>query len=849
MSERGSVFQKGGGGTNFEQSIQTAFLTTLIVRGNAPCIPNSEVIEVACQVTSRGYETDDLLVVVKSRLGEHKLLIQAKHNISFTLKNEIFKEVLKGFWSDYSQTSIFDRSKDKLLIVKSGMTMDERNHLKSLFNWANNHLTATSFINEVNRIKGKKQRLEMFRTLLKEANDNIALTDLELWEFLRCLDVLEYDFLNTGSVDKTYFLNLIKLSKDTTSSSNEREIWDSIFTYAANLNKDGGSATLESIKKESFFESFDVVKLAPYNKAIAKLKSDSQEILRPIKLTIGDSENIIKISRPGINEKIVDTISQFPITIVTGKPGVGKSAKIKELLELEFSNASFFVFRADQFNSPTIANVFSSQGVTETIQDIFCCISLIPEKLIFIDSLEKLLEADPECAFKQLLALVEEYPDIKIIGSARKYSIDLIVTKFGISNKDLGLVEIPLLNTIELNSVTEKFPQLISIVRNEKIKKLLQSPKYLDFAVLATTRTSDDYSNVSLVEFKNKLWNSLVVDSSNTRNGLPIKRENAFMEIAVRRAKEMKLFTRPLNSDSEALALLENDEIVFQENQNRKYSPTHDILEDWALVRYVSLKFEEYTTPVQLFKHLGNEPAIRRAFRLWIEDYLDDEFTKVNDFIKASIKDPSIDRYWADEILIAVFRSEKSDLLFNAFETELLDNNAIFLNRSIHLIRTCCRETDPSRRGFTFLTPVGSGWSSILHFIEANLDKLDDIKYSITGLIVDWKNKIGQNESQPDQEESLAVRNIVVKFLDEIEREEELWKQEFTNRRPKRPIELVKVLFRLANISSSEIESLVKRAFEYKLNMNVYRLGPFYEAVLECCLTGFGNHEFLKAMP
>ena len=55
MSDKGSVFQKGGGGTNFEQYIQTAFLTTLIIRGNVPCVPSSELIEVAFQVTNRGY--------------------------------------------------------------------------------------------------------------------------------------------------------------------------------------------------------------------------------------------------------------------------------------------------------------------------------------------------------------------------------------------------------------------------------------------------------------------------------------------------------------------------------------------------------------------------------------------------------------------------------------------------------------------------------------------------------------------------------------------------------------------------------------------------------------------------
>jgi flagellar biosynthesis regulator FlaF len=846
MSDKGSVFQKGGGGTNFEQSIQTAFLTTLIIHGNAPCIANSEVIEVAFQTTNREYETDDLLAIAKSPLGQHRLLIQAKHNISFTADNVTFKEVIKAFWKDYNNKSKFDKTKDKLIVIKSGMTKDERNHLKSLFNWAVNHATEVDFLSEVNRIKGKQERLEVFRELLKEANGNTAISDKELWEFLKCVDVLEYDFLNQGSVDETYFLNLIKLCKDKNSTANEKEIWDSIFSYAAILNKDGGSVTIESIKQKDFFKHFDTAKLSPYFKAVEKLKSDSKEILRPIKLTIGKGENQFHLPKQDARDKVLESVSNFQFTIVTGKPGVGKSAEVKEFLEKEFSTASVFVFRADQFNEPTIANVFSSQGVNETIHDVFSCVSLIPDKIIFIDSLEKLLEANPECAFKQLLALLKDFPDIKIISSARRYSIDLITLKFGIDKKELGVVDIPPLDESELNSVAEKFPQLKEVLINDKIKKLLQSPKYLDFAILAVNKTSDDFSNVSLTEFKNKLWNSLVVDAGNIKNGLPIKRENAFMEIAVKRAKEMKLFTKPVDSDAEAIVQLENDEIVFQENQNRRYSPTHDILEDWALVKYVSSKFEEYSEPKELFNYLGNEPAIRRAFRLWVEDNLDDESSKINDLIRASIKDQSIERYWADEILVAVLKSDNSNLFFETFETDLLENNAVLLNRCIHLLRTCCKETDLAYTDFLFLIPTGSGWVSLIHFIEKHLLKLDTLRFSICEFLSDWKNRIGRKNSPPKDEELLAAKNIVLYLLAKVESGDESWQQEFVR---DKPIELVKILYNLATISKSEIESLIDRAFEDKNDRSSWKLNSFYKAVIENCLTGIGNFRLINAMP
>ncbi len=45
MSNKATSFQTGGRGTNFEQSIQIAFLITLIISGNVPCVPSSELIK------------------------------------------------------------------------------------------------------------------------------------------------------------------------------------------------------------------------------------------------------------------------------------------------------------------------------------------------------------------------------------------------------------------------------------------------------------------------------------------------------------------------------------------------------------------------------------------------------------------------------------------------------------------------------------------------------------------------------------------------------------------------------------------------------------------------------------
>lgn len=639
---------------------------------------------------------------------------------------------------------------------------------------------------------------------------------------------------------------MIKISKSKTSIATEKEIWNSIFAYSSTLNKDGGSATLENIKNKEFFQHFDSSQLSPYFKAIQKLKSDSQEILRPIKTSIGKNGNELRIRRTEVRESILEGLSHSQLTIITGKPGVGKSAEIKEILQADFPNASIFVFRADQFNESTLANVLSSQGIHETIQEIFSCISLIPEKLIFIDSLEKLLEADPECAFKQLLALLKEHPEIKLIASARKYAIDLITLKFGIEKNNTSIIDIPMLNEAELKLVSENFPQLKVVLKNDKIKKLLQSPKYLDFSISAISKTKDDFANVSIIEFKDKLWNSLVVDSTNTRNGLPIKREYAFIEIAVKRAKEMKLFTKPDRSDAEAITCLEQDEIVFQENQDRKYSPTHDILEDWALVKYVFSKFEEFPKPKDLFSNIGNEPAIRRAFRLWVEDYLIDHSVKINELVEATVSDSAIDKYWADELLVAVFKTDNSASFFTSFEKQLLANNATFLNRCLHIIKTCCKESDPKANNSNLMLPIGSGWKESLHFIQIHISQLETIKLPILNFLSDWYYRLIIQYNAIESAELQTVKAIVLVYLKEIEDGKEFWYEESAK---DKSTNLVNILFDLASISKEEIKGLVERAITHRRNRDAWRLNSFYEKVIEQCLSGIANQRLIIELP
>lgn len=65
----------GGAGTFFEQHVDTAFLTLLLVRGIPPILTDCSVTEVHIQTERSGWNTDDVLDVGENGAGRRRRLI------------------------------------------------------------------------------------------------------------------------------------------------------------------------------------------------------------------------------------------------------------------------------------------------------------------------------------------------------------------------------------------------------------------------------------------------------------------------------------------------------------------------------------------------------------------------------------------------------------------------------------------------------------------------------------------------------------------------------------------------------------------------------------------------------
>jgi hypothetical protein len=589
---------------------------------------------------------------------------------------------------------------------------------------------------------------------------------------------------------------------------------------------------------------------------IEKLKQKTHLVLDGINNRLGNS---LFVERNNIDDDFDTKLTKNQMIVIKGEAGVGKSAYAKEIVHrLADSNYFIFAVKADSLARDSIKSIFPE--INSDLYSIFYQLGLEKQVVILIDSFEKLLEVDNFEALKELLRHCKSLPNVKVIITCRTFAYQQLLFELYDDLPKFDFVDVSPFNDTELIKIETTFPFLAEILEVEKYKQILRRPFYLNL-VIRNWELFKDKQFLTEKEVRRIIWDNVIVKND-------IQRARIFEAIALNRAKSMSLYTRINDPTPEIITQLHSDGIIdIEDNLGEAFSPAHDIFEDIALIRFVERVFQNTQYPIEFFYNLGGkEPAIRRAFRLWVNDQL---LLLSNQFILfltqiLTSSESEIDTYYKDELLIAVLRSEycANFILTNA---ELLKENKfkLFL-RLVHLLRTTCQEPDeqlaqtiknhPQSSYWIYLRPVGPGWEAITHYIDNNLNELKDYYRLIFVLITyDWSKKITLGTNLYLPAEAKSVGNILFTILEEI-------KSSFSSRRDstysKKDIDsALQVLFRLVSLFDVEIRKLIEDANSYPKrgseNSHIanHNLRDFYDSVIAHTLSGLYSKEVCKKLP
>ncbi|HBS5616012.1 TPA: hypothetical protein MAK18_005441, partial [Klebsiella pneumoniae] len=199
IKKQSNPFSTGGGGVNFETRVQAAFALSLLTKSCVPCLSNyMRAKELKFQNKYDGVNTDDfVLTATDNSNNESKIFAQIKHEITISgSSNSVFAEVIHSAWADFKNVG-FKSERDSIALITGNLPKTDINNTLPLLEWAKFSSNSEDFIKKSQTqgftSEAKLERLGIFRDQLTHANNGVAISEEELWSFLKSFQILPFD--------------------------------------------------------------------------------------------------------------------------------------------------------------------------------------------------------------------------------------------------------------------------------------------------------------------------------------------------------------------------------------------------------------------------------------------------------------------------------------------------------------------------------------------------------------------------------------------------------------------------------------------------------------------------------
>jgi len=398
-----------------------------------------------------------------------------------------------------------------------------------------------------------------------------------------------------------------------------------------------------------------------------------------------------------------------------------------------------------------------------------------------------------------------------IILTCRDYSLDDIRSSFlEYAGLPHSVLNVPLLDDNELNQAIAEIPKLKRPNENPALHKLFLNPYILDKAARMDWLENANFPQDER-SFRSKVWKEIIREDDKTASGMPMKREEVFLKIALRRAHSLDQYAKCGDLDKQILDHLRNSNLIeFSEKTDNLAAPAHDVLEDWALIRFLEQSFAIHSSDYSSFlKEFGTHPALRRAYRKWLGEMLECEPQAVDNYVLTVISDGNLTQQSRDDTLVSVMLSSDAAGFILRNEVMLLQENANLLRRMIHLLRVACR-TLPNwlhskDTSLALLVPQGPAWAATLRCIRQNLEIFNDNDLALlVGFLEDWSQGVNfwLSPYPEGAEDAATIAFELLKKTDD-------WSLGDFQK------DLLKIIAKIPKASSDKFKELVQRAIDH----------------------------------
>lgn len=420
------------------------------------------------------------------------------------------------------------------------------------------------------------------------------------------------------------------------------------------------------------------------------------------------------LDRTAVRSQMDGFLFQGKNVVLVGESGCGKSAIAKSYLA-ENKGASIIWLNASQFDTDNISNLFHLEK-SFTMEQVRQYYQSGKGGIIVIDAAEKLLEIKNKMPLMLFVSSMSQ-DDWQFVFTSRKSAVErLSKLLHDILQLNTESVEVPLLTDEELNN----FLQANSITRPnderlyDRIHNLFYLARYAEVA---------DGTQLSLTDFRTKVWDVKIRGEENYSLAQQEQRESVVLELARRALQNDGYYIKADGLDMEALVSLVQDDIICKGGL-RGYYFAHDIYRDWAMDFHADAIWEEENDVKAYVEALGDGFASVNTFRRWYGRAIENGEDYVTSFTDAMFRGELKEAYQT-AVITEVFRSKSfAKTFFQKYNDALTANDYQWAIKVLKLLPVVAKKvlTYISYQGaqYPLMRPIGSGWDNAVEYIAAN---------------------------------------------------------------------------------------------------------------------------------
>lgn len=731
----------GPAGPRLEGQIGAQYLLPLLGVGVPRGLPHvATVTRVSFQRAASGFPMDDVIVHGLLANGQPITLeLQVKRTVTFTAADKVFKDVVRLAVQASRKTEF--QTQEYIVAVAVGRTSTKiEQHVQTALRWARDLQDAATFFEHLQRPGfGDKEAFEFVATFRRHMDAELGAPadHEEVWRLLRRFLVLPFDFEAPGSQAEQIVLERCAMALATPDADQAAKLWDTLVEYALLLDSTGGDATPESLKnylgRERGYRLAGDRRWWPARLALANASHDA---LRDIGKTVLG----LRLPRDQVLSAVRAALQGARYVEIHGAGGVGKSAVLATLAEEMMAESQVIVLAPARVPAGGWSALRDQLGgVDATARQFLTDLAGDGGGMLFIDGLDRVDEPGERATVKDLLRAAADVPGFTVVATARDEFSDPDLRSWLPADALSKLGASPAVKVGELTDAEAE-----ALASANKALAVLLSPKHPASELVRNlfrlerleriASVSGAGTPVSEAQMARQWWDT--ADGANT----PSRRltgQHLLRDLAVH-ALSSNAQVVPEARHDEAVALL-MDKQTLRIARHGHVEFTHDVLRDWAMG---CLLVDE---PKHLVKLPLARPApvalargIDMAARMLAEGLAPAEHQQGGDAavanafgsLLAAVSQAEAHGSWRRCVLLAMARTERSELAINRCSEQLVANGGALLQELIGYVVAVDSEQGAEAwklRGVelppelhSLPLPAGRSWPSVIAWTLKN---------------------------------------------------------------------------------------------------------------------------------